>query len=98
MSWKKIIKEDENSINQSFDMVKGALKDLLAYKPKDAKNDEGKYIKEEVEAVFDAFKDLNEAIKDLEEEVSEFADQFGIYYKGPYGVTITSNIKYVEED
>jgi len=97
MSWKKIIKEDENSINQSFDMVKGALKDLLKYKPNDVKNDEGEYIEEEVKEVFDVFKDLNEAIKDFEEEVSSFADQFGIYYKGPYGVTINT-LKYAEED
>ena len=86
---KKILKsiKKNSQIESSFAELKKGLQDILSLEIEDVKNDEGKFIRSEVKEALSNFEEFNRMLKDFESDVSEHAEKFGVYYKGPYGVT-----------
>tara|TARA_R100001377_G_scaffold83946_2_gene66444 strand:+ start:6171 stop:6506 length:336 start_codon:yes stop_codon:yes gene_type:complete len=77
----------DSQIESSFAELKRGLQDILSLDIEDVKNDEGKFIRSEVKEALSNFEEFNRMLKDFESDVSEHAEKFGVYYKGPYGVT-----------
>ena len=82
----KSIKKN-SQIESSFAELKEGLQYILSLDLEDVKNDEGKFIRSEVKEALSTFEDFDRLLKDFESDVSEHAKKFGVYYKGPYGVT-----------
>tara|TARA_R110002012_G_scaffold312420_1_gene523130 strand:- start:19 stop:315 length:297 start_codon:yes stop_codon:yes gene_type:complete len=96
MTWKDDIKKNESEIEDMLTDLKDRLRDALSYKPEDVKNEQGQFIREEVEHVLSAFSDTKYAIRRLTKELAEYGETLGVW-DGSYGYDYLPSGDYTNE-
>ena len=97
MTWKDSIRKNESEIENMLTDLKDKLRDALSYKPEDVKNEQGQFIREEVEPVLEAFKEAKQAIRYLTEELAEYGETLGLW-DGSYGYDYLPSGDFTNED
>ena len=97
MTWKDSIRKNESEIENLLTNLKDRLRDALSYKPEDVKNEQGQFIREEVEHVLNAFTDAKYTIRRLTEELADYGKELGVW-DGSYGYDYLPSGDFTNED